>query len=213
MTPTTSTQAGSSAQAPAGGGLTFTRKRQLRNFLLDRVQLQYTAIIVLISACLTGGLGYLVVKKAHEASETVRASVLALDDAAMREQIMAGLAAGDRFLLLAIVGFGSVLCVVLALYGIVITHKVAGPLYKIATYFANVRDGQLGPVRSLRKGDQLQDFFEQFRIMHDALRARTQEEIQIMARSIAALEQQAGGPRAELEALRALLQKKEDSLK
>ena len=53
-------------------------KRSLRNYLLNSsYQLRFTAVIVVISAILTGGLGYLVMHNAHEASRVV--SVRAMD--------------------------------------------------------------------------------------------------------------------------------------
>jgi hypothetical protein len=212
---TTSTQAERQAQPgklPASAGASFTGKRHLRNFLLDRMQLRYTAIIVLISVALTAGLGYVVMSKAHEATKTVEVQVKTSDlDEAAQKDIIDSFYARDRLLLLSIIGFGTLLSLILAGYGIVITHKVAGPLYKISTYYAKMRDGHLGPVYNLRKGDQLQEHFEQFRTMHEALRKRTQEEVESLAKLIAGLE--ASGAKGEhLEALRLLKKKKEDSL-
>jgi hypothetical protein len=218
MTTSTSTQTGSEAQAPSRppqGGGQFTGKRQLRNFLLDRMQVRYTAIIVLVSACLTAGLGYYVMRYAREASKTVEITVkTSVDDPEMQKQVMDSLYARDRVLLVTIIGFGALLSIILAAYGIVITHKVAGPIYKIASYFDKVRDGRLGAVYNLRKGDQLQDFFEHFRAMHESLRQRTQEDIEALAAAIAALEASGAGAAAgaQLEALRALKRKKEESL-
>jgi len=214
---TTSTQAERQAQAPAGkppaaAGASFTGKRQLRNFLLDRMQLRYTAIIVLISIALTSGLGYVVMSKAHEATKTVEVQVKTSDlDEVAQKDIIDSFYARDRLLLLSIVGFGTLLSLILAGYGIVITHKVAGPLYKISTYYAKMREGHLGPVYNLRKGDQLQEHFEQFRTMHEAVRKRTQEEVEQLAKAIAGLEA-AGASGEHIEALRALKKKKEDSL-
>src|SRR5437867_853673 len=119
---TTSTQAtegtGTRPPDPAAhppGFSVFAGKRQLRNLLLDRLQVRYTAVIVLISAVLTGGLGYFVFRKAHEASETVKVTLLEkADDPATLEQIRTSFEASDRFMLFTLIGFGLVLCVVLA---------------------------------------------------------------------------------------------------
>src|SRR5262245_32316202 len=199
---------------PSGFGV-FAGKRQLRNLLLDRLQVRYTAVIVLISAVLTGGLGYFVFRKAHEASETVMVTLLdKADDPSTVDSIQRSFQSSDRFMLFALIGFGLILCVVLTLYGIAITHKVAGPLYKISHYFASIRDHRLGNVVALRRGDQLQEFFDHFREMHDALRRRTEEEVAILAAAIAVLEASAptGEAARQLEALRALKRGKEESL-
>lgn len=212
-----STQASEEVAAPGPprvGGPASTGKRQLRNILLDRLQLRYTAIIVLVSAVLTSGLGYWVIDKTHEVSEPVKVTLLEkVDDPVTLSEIKASFEAGDRSIVLALVGFGILLCVLLTGYGIVITHKVAGPLYKISTYFASIRDGRLGPVYNLRKGDQLQEFFEHFKDMHTALRKRTEEEVALLGRVITALENALPAELgAELDALRALKRRKEDSL-
>ena len=211
---------GTEADRPAPGPTTPSAaraygKRQLRNYLLDRIQIRYTAVIVLISACLTGGLGYLVISKAREATQTASVTVMgSVDDAVQRDQILAQFHATDRMLLIAMVGFGVVLCLILAIYGIVITHKVAGPIYKISTYFTSIRDGRLGPVYNLRKGDQLQEFFEGFKSMHESLRQRAQEDVELLGRAVAVLERSGaqGELAGALEALKTLKRKKEESL-
>ena len=80
------------------------------------------------------------------------------------------------------------LVVVLFLYLVVMTHKVAGPLYKVSRYFDQMAEGKLGNVYALRKGDMLQDFYDQFRGSHDALRKRHIEDSQVMNKFLAACE-------------------------
>jgi hypothetical protein len=63
-------------------------------------------------------------------------------------------------------------------------------------------------VYNLRKGDQLVDFFEHFRAAHDALRRRTQEDIELLDKAIAAV-----GAGALADELGAARQRKVDSLK
>src|SRR5881394_1296483 len=65
--------------------------------------------------------------------------------------------------------------------GILITHKVAGPLFKISSFFARIRDNRIGPLPAgLRKGDELQEFYASFLDMHQALRQRTEEETRVL---------------------------------
>lgn len=61
---------------------------------------------------------------------------------------------------------GLLLCLGLAAYGIKMTHKVAGPLHKVGTYFTKMREGRYGPVYPLRKGDELMEFYEHFKAAH-----------------------------------------------
>jgi hypothetical protein len=183
-------------------------KRSIRNYLLDSgYQLRFTAVIVVISAVLTGGLGYFVMHKAHEASRVVQVRALDPTDE-LAQELVKQFAQNDRILLVGLIAFGFLLCVVLAAYGIVLTHKVAGPLFKVAHYLDNIREGKLGVVYNLRKGDQLVDFFGHFKNAHDALRAGTEADIALLDKAIAAV-----GSGAVADELRAARARKVESLK
>lgn len=183
-------------------------KRSIRNYLLDAsYQLRFTGVIVVISTVLTGALGYFVMHKAHEASRVVQVRALDPTDE-LAQELVKQFASNDRILLVGLIAFGFVLSIVLAAYGIVLTHKVAGPLFKVANHLDKIRDGKLGIVYNLRKGDQLVDFFEHFKGAHDALRARTEEDIALIDKTLAAV---GAGPLAD--ELRAAKARKEESLK
>src|SRR6478609_4759104 len=101
-------------------------RRSWKNYLLNlRYQLKYTLTIVGISLVLTGGLGYVVMSKAHEASRVVQVRAMDPTDE-LAQQLAAQFAHNDRVLMLTLIAFGFILSVVLAGYGIVLTHKVAG---------------------------------------------------------------------------------------
>jgi nitrogen fixation/metabolism regulation signal transduction histidine kinase len=195
------------AAAPANQQGKPAYRRSWKNYLLNlRYQLRYTLTIVGISLVLTGGLGYVVMSKAREASRIVNVRAMdPTDDTA--QQLAAQFAHNDKVMMLVLIAFALLLVIVLTAYGIVITHKVAGPLYKVSLHLDKIRDGKLGVVYPLRKGDELADFFEHFKTAHDALRERTQEDIALLDRAAA----QTSGPLAD--ELRAAKQKKEDSLK
>lgn len=79
--------------------------------------------------------------------------------------------------LLWIVTATAVLCgVLLALLGVIITHKIAGPVYALTQSAAALAQGRYPVTRSLRKSDELKDFFELFQKSIDLLRAREIEE-------------------------------------
>src|SRR5262249_5536029 len=98
--------------------------------------------------------------------------------------------------------------------GILITHKVAGPLFKISSFFARIRDNRIGPLPAgLRKGDELQEFYASFLDMHQALRQRTEDGARVLGEAIAALETGGGaGSQKALEDLRQLRRRKDESL-
>jgi hypothetical protein len=182
-------------------------QRHLRNYLLNRnLQLKFTLIMVLISATLTAGLGWVVMSKAREASRVVQVRAMDPTDE-MAQELVAQFAHNDKVMLAVLVAFGLLLSLVLSAYGIVITHKIAGPLYKVTLYLDKMRDGKLGQVYALRKGDELVDFFEHFKKAHDALRARTEGDIALLDKAIA----EVSGPLAD--ELKAARDKKSESLK
>jgi len=56
--------------------------------------------------------------------------------------------------------------------GIVITHKVAGPVFKMKRQITQLGEGSLAMPAPLREGDELRDFFEAFEKAVKALRER-----------------------------------------
>lgn len=72
--------------------------------------------------------------------------------------------------------------------GIMVTHKVAGPIFKMKRQIRDVGDGHLRIPGKLRKGDELVHFFDAFDSMVRNLRARQESEIEMLDKAIAGLE-------------------------
>lgn len=196
-------------QAP--GENTMRYKRRLRNYLLDAgLQLRYTAAIAVVAIFLTAGLGFMIYKAMRDTSRIIE--LTGMVDPLTAQDLQTQFASKDKMVLWGIIGFGFVLVASVSAVGILITHRIAGPLYNIASIFGRVRDNRLGPsLRGLRKGDELQGFYTQFRDMHEALRRRTDEEVRTLGEAIAALE--AGGDTGKAAAiLKDLRRDKEASL-
>jgi nitrogen fixation/metabolism regulation signal transduction histidine kinase len=94
--------------------------------------------------------------------------IQAQQDALVRQQ---------RTMLFTLVGALAVMVFVIGVLGIYFTHKVAGPIYKMKLLLNQVADGRLNVNAKLRKGDELQDFFDVFAGMVDNLRARKVAEV------------------------------------
>jgi len=88
-----------------------------------------------------------------------------------------GLYRGRTQILLVLIGSGLLLVLGLAIYGIKMTHKVAGPLYKVTLYLGKMREGRLDKVWNLRKGDQLVEFYEHFKSAHAGVVAMEQADL------------------------------------
>ena len=127
-------------------------RRHLRNYLIDKsLQLRYVVVVTVISAVIAGGLGYLVNHQASFASDMIIRSMNNsgfLPPEAVSE-VTTSLHAQDRTLLLSMLIMGVGLIVVLSGYLILMTHKVAGPLYKIGLYFDQISGGKLPKVWEL----------------------------------------------------------------
>lgn len=87
--------------------------------------------------------------------------------------------------------------------GILVTHKVAGPIFKMKRQITEVAEGTLKLPSQLRKGDELVDFFNAFHTMVTSLRERQQKEIEVLERCITALDGRVEAQ--DLDPLRALL--------
>ena len=187
-------------------------RRKMRNYLLDAgLQVRYTMTIVIVAVFLTAGLGYKMYQATRDISKVIELSGMA--DPTVASELRGQFAASDRWVLWGIVGFGIVLVISISAVGILITHKVAGPLFKIAAFFGRVKDNRLGAVpQTLRKGDELQEFYGAFRDMHQALREKVDDDVRVLGDAVTALE--SGGPAAQkaVEDLRQLRRRKEESL-
>jgi nitrogen fixation/metabolism regulation signal transduction histidine kinase len=130
-------------------------------------------------------------KKLHATQEQLRSQAARLESQSQKY----------TRLLIAALGF-----LVLALWfaGIVITHRVAGPVYKMKRQIREVQNGSLRVPSPLRKGDELKTFFDAFNDMVEALRAGKRAEIEKLDATLLALEKQASAEQlSELRALRA----------
>src|SRR5262245_1564500 len=191
-------------------------KRKVKNYLLDvGLQLRYTATIVIVAVVLTVFLGIRIYQATRDTSKVILWTGLV--DPATAQELQSQFAQSDRTVLLGIIGFGVILVLSISGVGILLTHKVAGPLYKISSFFGRIRDNRLGPAPAkLRKGDELQDFYSSFREMHQAVRGRVEDDVRVLEGALTAIDATPEGKSANvqraIEELRQLCRRKEDSL-
>jgi hypothetical protein len=130
---------------------------------------------------------------------------------------MAGLHGGYRRILGVLIGVGVILILGLTFYGIKMTHRLAGPLYKVELYFEKMRNGRFDEVYDLRKGDQLVEFYEQFKSAHAGIRSMQERDIRhlralIEAADASDLAARSPDVAATLDELRETLARKEKSI-
>jgi methyl-accepting chemotaxis protein len=194
--------------APRGPAPRPKYKRKLSNYLLDKqLQLRYVLVVTILSGVIVAALGFLIYQQNRAASASIEEDLKVLmqksAQAGFQEEIASDLESDDRALVykMALIGIGLVL--VLSLYLLMMTHRVAGPLFKIGMYFERMAEGKLGKVTPLREGDMLQDFYATFKAMHEAVRARALADADAMEAAAKKLRQGAAGDKitGELEAL------------
>ncbi len=114
--------------------------------------------------------------KQEQARLTREAAALASRATELEAQASRIEAQQRRVLIGLIVGL-ALFVVALGVAGIVFTHKVAGPIFKMKRLLREVGEGKLVLREKLRKGDELQHFFEAFEQMVADLRSRQEQEI------------------------------------
>jgi len=75
----------------------------------------------------------------------------------------------------------TVLCLGMGVVGIIFTHKVAGPIFKMTRQLERLGQGDLTLPEPLRKGDELVAFFGTFRATVERLRGQRREELALLA--------------------------------
>jgi hypothetical protein len=88
----------------------------------------------------------------------------------------------DQLLMVAFGGIALLLAAALGLLGVVITHRVAGPVFVMGHYLTVLSQGRFPRMRTLRRSDELKAFF---RVFIEAVEAMKKRE----ARHVAVLEE------------------------
>src|ERR1700712_2428248 len=129
---------------------------------------------------------------ADKQDERLKAQQVALEGqaTALRDQA-AALTDKQHAMLYTLVGALALLVILIGMAGILVTHKVAGPIYKMKRQINDVGEGRLAIPGKLRKGDELVEFFETFETMVVNLRHRQEVEIQKLENAITTLEPKA----------------------
>jgi len=160
----------------------------LRNYLLDpKFQLKYTGYVVLVTVVMTTGVGAWLGYEAYTYSAGMSEMLLMQEGAGMEvddtlqelleEQSAEEDEAVRNKIITGIVVLVLILSFTLGLTGIIITHRIVGPAYKMTLLLGDVAGGQLNVHGGLRKGDELQNVGVAFKKMVVALRDRQEEEL------------------------------------
>lgn len=167
------------------------RKRRLIPVIDARFQWKYTLLVTALGVSVTALLGGALYRQHISNTE------LLVLDAAMREQVMQG----DQIFLLSLLLGILVLGVVLTTWGLVVTHRISGPLYLVANYLEDLAQGTYPDLRPLRKGDELQNFFSIFSSALNTMKQNDEALLEALQKAQAAVAKDPQSAQAELETI------------
>jgi len=134
-----------------------------RHYLVDRgFQLKY-AILMAVAGLAVAAVFGLWLHQAH-----AQATALLAPDPETRALVDRS----DRLLLVAFGVIAVLLAAALGLLGVVITHRVAGPVFVMGHYLEVLAQGRFPRMRTLRRSDELKTFFRIFIDAVDRMKVR-----------------------------------------
>jgi hypothetical protein len=158
-----------------------------RTYLIDRgFQLKYSVFLGAVGgvvSLLFGGMVYLAHQDAFRMVREGTALAAELDQARMT---LVWLTLGTAVLMT-----GS-----LALFGILLTHRVAGPIYVMNHYLGVISTGRFPKMRPLRKNDELKHFFDGLQSTVEFLRSREVSDAELLEQALAGLNSGSASPEA-----------------
>ena len=157
------------------------QQRKLRNFLLDaRFQLKYASYSVAITVFLCAALGTVLWRTSDRMVQESRKVTQVVEMTINQDPVYAELLGGDtgyraelsayqdrikdqqrQYSIVLITGL-ALFVTGIGLASIVLTHKVAGPVYKLKRELKALGNGSLNYPVPIRKHDELQEVFETF---------------------------------------------------
>ncbi len=155
-------------------------KRRLIPIVDRAFQFKYTGIILLVAALTSTVLGFFLLKAYREMNEVIQL-------AGMAPEIGEKLDADDTkrvFTITLACLIGEVF--ILGVLGLLITHRVAGPIFVITRHITTMVGGRHPALRGLRQGDEFAPMFQAFQTLVDLNKARDQSEINKLSPIIAA---------------------------
>jgi HAMP domain-containing protein len=181
----------------------------MRNYLIDRrFQLKYTGMVLLVTVAVAGGLGYVAYGFSQGQTEALTAHIAAQPDlgADTANDLEQFAQQEDRKVRNAIVAGVLLLTFALGLTGIIVTHRVVGPAYRMKRLFEHVSEGKIEVTTGIRKGDELQELYHSFAEMVESLRDQRGEEIAQLEETLIKMEA-AGVQSAYITELRKVLER------
>ena len=177
-------------------------KRRLIPIVDRQFQFKYTGIIVGVAAAISLILGYFLWKSYMEMNEVI-------DLASLSPEVNDKLNSDDaRFVFTITLIFLVVEVAVLGVMGLLITHRVCGPIFVLQRHMDSISAGTYPTTRPLRAGDEFKDAFDAFTRMIDSLRKRDTDDLDKL-KAVLAASRGSGVSAADQKALEQLIADRE----
>jgi len=154
-----------------------------RHYLVDRgFQLKY-AVVLAVAGLVVAAVFGLWLHQAH-----AQATALLAPDPETRALVERS----DRVLLGAFGAIAILLAAALGLLGVIITHRVAGPVFVMGHYLRVLADGRFPRMRTLRRSDELKEFFRNFIEAVDMMKLREARHTAVLEDAVRRMREAAG---------------------
>jgi signal transduction histidine kinase len=148
-------------------------KRRLIPIVDRRFQFKYTAIIVTVAAVVSTALGAFLFQSYQEMNDIVATLTSA--------EIGASLDTEDsKRVFTVVVAFLVAEVVVLGVLGLLVTHRVCGPIFVLHRHMNTILEGSYPQLRPLRQGDEFTAAFESFRDLVAMLKERDVDDEKVL---------------------------------
>jgi methyl-accepting chemotaxis protein len=149
-------------------------KRRLIPIIDPAFQYKYTAAILLVAATISALLGLLLWRSYNETNSMLEV-VNSIAD--INPEIARIIEESDRsFVFQLTVGFLVAEVLILGIIGLLITHRVCGPVFVVKRHLQTLSEGGFPTLRALRQGDEFVDMFTSLQKVTDSLKSRDQRE-------------------------------------
>mgnify|MGYP001575518840 CR=1 FL=1 len=146
-----------------------------------RFQWKYTLLVTAFGVGLTGLMGAFLYR-AHVSNTRL---LELTDNRLLQQEVIRGDQIFLLYLAVLVVAMGGSLL----LWGLIITHRISGPLYIVARYLRTLSTGRYPEMRPLRRRDELQEFFGVFEEAVTALRNRDADSLRDLEETLVRLRQ------------------------
>ncbi|MFH1729231.1 MAG: hypothetical protein ABIA04_12525 [Pseudomonadota bacterium] len=140
-----------------------------RKYLIDKkFQIKYTLIVIAVCSLIYVLLGYHFYTTSLEATDLLSIQNFELQSMVEQE---------DNFTLYYLITFFIVQIFSLFILGTLLTHKIAGPAFRIMKSMEDIASGKLRKIGNLRKFDELKSFVEPVNNLIESINSRANNDI------------------------------------